>query len=257
MSDSFNWSIIRLIFKKCIAHHVEAIPTKNPRKGFDFVNSCQGGENIFLYNISSKWTKETVPAVIPSSSFHLQQLIIYQGTNLYLIHFDGEKLSIKRNYSEITGIGLGVHTCLHPIDAKSFTCSDGQKDVNAWFDIETGRVRAAFRYDWEGNDCSSLKNCWAKGGKVRIVRLKPGDDGKYNLTGTRGNKIDYELVPMAEGDIEEGNVNGTNKEGLTAADGWVWHPSGKWAAEILRMVSSGIEFLIVAETFEARWCGDP
>ncbi|KAJ3295276.1 hypothetical protein HK104_002866 [Borealophlyctis nickersoniae] len=152
----------------------------------------------------------------------------YKSTNLYLLHFDGERLSIKRNYSDINGMGLGVHTCLNPTDAKSFTASDGQKDINAWMDVDTGRVKAAFRYDWVGNDCSLLKTCWSNGGKIRIVKLALDPvTGKYNYTGTRGNKIDFELVPMAEGDIEDGKVAGSNKEGLTAADGWVWHPSGR------------------------------
>ncbi|KAI9030567.1 hypothetical protein DFJ74DRAFT_702858 [Hyaloraphidium curvatum] len=211
--------------ENCIAHHIQAFPSANPRKGFDVINSCQGGANTLLYNIPTKWTADTIP----------------QATNFYLLHFDGNSLSIAKNYSDISGLGLGVHVCVKPDDAKSFTVSDGQKDVNAWIDKDSGTVKASFRYDWIGNNCKSLKNCWAKGGNVRITKLRPDPKtGKYDLLGTKGNKITVELVPMAEGQIEQGLIPGPQKESLVAADGFVWHPTGKWAAEILRMLGGAV-----------------
>lgn len=42
------------------------------------------------------------------------------------LHFDGNSLSIEANVSDITGLGLGVHTTINPKDAKSFAVSDGK-----------------------------------------------------------------------------------------------------------------------------------
>ena len=52
-----------------------------------------------------------------------------------------------------------------------------------------------------------------KGGTLRLTRLvKPKETGKFNLEGTRGNKIDWEMVPMVENLVELGQLPGTTRE---------------------------------------------
>ena len=36
-----------------IAHHLAAFPSPDPRKGFEFVNTTQGGQNVLIYGIPS------------------------------------------------------------------------------------------------------------------------------------------------------------------------------------------------------------
>ncbi len=37
-----------------IAHHLAAFPSADPRKGFEFVNSTQGGQNVLIYGIPTQ-----------------------------------------------------------------------------------------------------------------------------------------------------------------------------------------------------------
>ena len=37
-----------------IAHHLAAFPSPDPRKGFEFVNTTQGGQNVLIYGIPSQ-----------------------------------------------------------------------------------------------------------------------------------------------------------------------------------------------------------
>jgi hypothetical protein len=37
-----------------IAHHLAAYPSPDPYKGFEFVNSTQGGDNVMIYGLNTK-----------------------------------------------------------------------------------------------------------------------------------------------------------------------------------------------------------
>ncbi|HET7058380.1 MAG TPA: hypothetical protein VFI05_06575 [Nitrospiraceae bacterium] len=37
-----------------ISHHLAAYPSENPYKGFEFVNSTQGGDNVLIYGIPTR-----------------------------------------------------------------------------------------------------------------------------------------------------------------------------------------------------------
>ena len=89
---------------------------------------------------------------------------------------------IAENVSDTTGLGLGVHTTINPKDAESYAVSDGQKDIFAIFDRRSTEVKAAFRFDWEGNTPDDLKNNWIKGGKMTITRIYADKKtGKFDL----------------------------------------------------------------------------
>jgi hypothetical protein len=61
------------------------------------------------------------------------------------------------------------------------------------------RRRCCCCTDWTGNTPHNLATNWIKGGKMTITRIYPdAKTGKFDLLGTKGNKIDTELAPMAE-----------------------------------------------------------
>ena len=200
-----------------ISHHLCAFPSSDPYQGFEFVNSTQGGKNSLIYGIP---TATTDPA---------------PGTNIYRVRFDGTQMQMVENVSETTGLGLGVHVTVNPKDAQSYFVTDGQKDIAACFDRTTSRVKAALRYDWTPN-VPDLRDAWIKGGTLTIRKIHPdAKTGLYDYRGTKGNKIDWEMVPMGELFVEEGSVPGDAPLTLAGADGTIWHPEGRWAATVVRL----------------------
>ena len=146
-----------------IAHHLAAYPSADPRKGFEFVNSTQGGANVLIYGL---------PTEIKERG--LLDPVWGQGNHLYRVHYDGQQMNLIEDVAETTGIGLGVHTVIYP-DATGFAAADGQKDVAAFFDrpplptlakddvavseINKGqktKVQMAFSADWIGREFDRL-----------------------------------------------------------------------------------------------------
>ena len=75
-----------------------------------------------------------------------------------------------------------------------------------------------------------------KGGTLTIKKIYPdAKTGLYDYRGTKGNKIDWEMVPMGELFVEEGSTPGDSPLTLTGADGTIWHPEGRWAATVVRL----------------------
>ncbi len=99
-----------------ISHHLSAYPSSNPRKGFEFVNSTQGGKNVTMYSIPTEIEER---GLLDTWG---------QGNHIYRVEFDGTKMELKEDIAKTTGIGLGVHITIFP-DANGFAAADGQKDV--------------------------------------------------------------------------------------------------------------------------------
>ena len=175
-----------------IAHHLAAFPSPDPRKGFEFINSTQGGQNVLIYGIPTQIREHG-----------MLDPIWGQGNQIYHVGFDGQQMNLLENIAETTGVGLGVHTVIFP-DASGFAVADGQKDIVGFFKRATGHdkteVIEAFRFDWMGNEPNGLlQDNWFKGGEVRVTRLvKAPETGLYDYRGTKGNKLDWEMVPMGE-----------------------------------------------------------
>ncbi len=219
-----------------ISHHLAAFPSPDPRKGFEFVNSTQGAQNVLIYGLPT-----------PIQERGLLDPIWGQGNQIYRVGYDGQQMNLLENIAETTGIGLGVHTVIYP-DATGFAAADGQKDVVAFFSRATGnaktRVQAAFRFDWIGKDQDSgLEANWFGGGRVRITRLLPAaETGLYDYRGIKGNKIDWEMVPMGEFLVYSGQLPGNAVRSLTGADNCVHHPTHPLSLVTLRMFGIGIVF---------------
>jgi thiocyanate desulfurase len=200
-----------------ISHHLCAFPSADPARGFEWINSIQGGKNSLIYGIP---TSIETPA---------------EGFNIYRVRFDGAQMEVMENVAETTGLGLGVHVTIDPKTAERYFVTDGQKDIAACFDRRTSRVIAALKYDWVPN-IRNLAEGWQKGGVLKISRIYPDPKtGKYDYLGTRGKKIEWEMVPMGELFVEEGTIPGDDVHGLTGADGTIWHPTGRWASTVVRL----------------------
>ena len=232
-----------------ISHHLAAYPSSDPRKGFEFVNSTQGGDNVLIYGL---------PTEIKSHG--LLNPIWGQGNRLYRVHYDGQQMNLVEDISETTGMGLGVHCVIYP-DGNGFASGDGQKDVCAFFNRppipqlqkdnkpvaeynrgEKTQVLMAFRADWLGKEPNgSMEANWSNGGKLRITRLsKAKETGLYDLRGTKGNKIDWEMAPMAENLVYTGQLPGDSPRTLCGLDAVVHHPGNRYSALIIRMCSAAV-----------------
>ena len=215
-----------------ISHHLCAFPSADPYHSFEFVNSTQGGKNCLIYGIN---TRMQTPE---------------PGFNIYRVRYDGSQMELIENVAETTGLGLGVHVTINPKDAQSYFVTDGQKDIAACFDRTSSRVIAALKYDWVGNS-SDLRDCWQKGGTLKISKIYPDPKtGKFDYRGTKGQKIEWEMVPMGELFVEEGTIPGDSPHTLTGADGTIWHPTGRWAATVVRLCG-GIAILDAREQFQS------
>ncbi len=200
-----------------ISHHLCAFPSADPVHGFEWVNSTQGGKNSLIYGI---------PTSIESPA---------EGFNIYRVRYDGSQMEVMENVSETTGLGLGVHVTIDPKTAERYFVTDGQKDIAACFDRRTSRVIAALKFDWEPND-SNLAMSWRNGGVLKISKIYPDPaTGKYDYKGTKGQKIEWEMVPMGELFVEEGTIPGDDPHHLSGADGTIWYPTGRWAATVVRL----------------------
>ena len=217
-----------------IAHHLAAFPSPDPRKGFEFVNTTQGGQNVLIYGIPSQLQEHG-----------MLDPIWGQGNQIYRVGFDGQQMNLLENIAETTGIGVGVHTVIYP-DATGFSGSDGQKDVVAFFTRASGtaktQVISAFRFDWYGKEPDgALDQNWFGGGKVRITQLvQAPETGKYDYRGTKGNKLDWEMVPMGEYLAYTGQLPGDAVRNLTGADNTVHHPGNRFSIVTLRMFACGV-----------------
>ena len=137
-----------------ISHHLCAFPSADPAKGFEWINSTQGGKNALIYGI---------PTNIETPG---------EGFNIYRVRFDGAQMELMENVAETTGLGLGVHVTIDPKTAERYFVTDGQKDIAACFDRRTSRVIAAIKYDRVPN-VRNLAEGWQKGGTLKISRIYP------------------------------------------------------------------------------------
>jgi hypothetical protein len=226
-----------------ISHHLSAYPSADPSKGFEFVNSTQGGDNALIYGIPTR----------------IKQLGLLdrtgEGDRIYRVRFDGRKMEVVEVVSESTGVGLGVHVCVYP-DAEGFASADGQKDYCAFFDRARGgaktKVQALFKWDWEPK-VKRLARAWIDGGTLTIRKLRqPPELGKFEIEGTKGNKIDWEMTPMAELLVERGQIPGASPMTLCGADGVVHHPGNRYSAVVVRLAGAGV--IIDRQTFEPVAC---
>ncbi len=206
-----------------ISHHLAAFPSPDPYKGFEFINNTQGGKNLLIYGLPIK--------ADPGK--------LGEGFHIYRVKYDGAKMNLVEDVAETTGLGLGVHVTIGP-EATTFAVADGQKDIIAIFDRATSRVLAAYFFDWEPR-VKNLKEAWTGGGTLIIKRIYPdAKTGKFDLQGTKGIKIDWEMVPGGELFIEEGKITGARPMNVCGNDAVVFDPRGRWAAASLRTLGLSV-----------------
>ena len=116
------------------------------------------------------------------------------------------------------------------------------------------QVLMAYRGDWYGKDPNgSLDANWLGGGKLRITRLnKAKETGLYDYRGSKGNKIDWEMVPMGEYLVYTGQLPGDSPRTLCGLDAVVHHPGNRYSAMIIRMCSAAV--ILDRHTWEPVAC---
>ncbi len=206
-----------------IMHHLTCFPSEDPYKEFEFIVNTQGGKNLYIYGI---------PTTVKNPG---------EGFNIYKIRWDGTKMNLVSDIAEKTGMGLGVHVTSTP-DATGFAIADGQKDIFAEFDRATETIRSAWFFDWIPNN-TQLEKAWLDGGTLIIKRMKPTlPNGMYDYKGTKGIKLDWELVPGGELFAEQGKVPGPRVINTCALDAFPYDPRGKWGAVSIRLLGLAIIF---------------
>ena len=63
-----------------IAHHLSAFPSPDPYKGFEFINTIQGGKNMFMYGIPT-------PVKEPG-----------EGFSIYRVKFDRRTMTLIEDF---------------------------------------------------------------------------------------------------------------------------------------------------------------
>jgi thiocyanate desulfurase len=110
-------------------------------------------------------------------------------------------------------------------------------------------VKAALKFDWRANS-KDLARAWQDGGTLKITKIHPDPaTGKYDYLGTKGQKIEWEMVPMGELFVEEGTLPGDDPFALSGADGTIWYLTGRWAATVVRLCG-GIAILDAEHNFD-------
>ena len=206
-----------------IPHHLAAFASPDPYKEFEYIVDSQGGKNLYIYGV-------TTPVKNPA-----------EGFNIWRVKYDGNKMEIQEDVAETTGLGLGVHVTVAP-DNERFCVCDGQKDIMGIFRRGKGTnpssVEKAVLFDWEPNNME-LSRAWVDGGTLTIRHLKP----PFDLKGTKGTKIDWELVPGGELFAEQGKVPGPRLKNLVALDSLGWDPGHeKYGIAALRLLGCGVVF---------------
>jgi hypothetical protein len=209
--------------KTPIVHHLAAFHSPDPYKEFEYIVDSQGGKNLYIYGV-------TTPVKDPA-----------EGFNIWRVKYDGNKMEIQEDVAESTGVGLGVHVTVAP-DNERFAVCDGQKDLMGIFKRGKGTnpssVEAVVSFDWEYNN-SELSRAWIDGGTLTIKKLKP----PYDLKGTKGIKIDWELVPGGELFAEQGKVPGHRLKNVVAIDSLGWDPNHEnYGIAALRLLGCGVVF---------------
>lgn len=205
-----------------IVHHLAAFASPDPYKEFEFVVNTQGGKNLYIYGVAT-------PVKDPDPGF-----------NIWRMKYDGSKMVLLEEVDKTTGLGLGVHVTAAP-DNKHFAVADGQKDIFAVFEKGEGtapsKVKTAVFFDWEPNN-KELSRAWLDGGTLIIKKLHP----PYDYIGTKGNKLDWELVPGGELFAEQGKVTGARVRNACALDSLTWNPTKPYAAAALRTIGCAVIF---------------
>ena len=66
-----------------IAHHLASFPSPDPRKGFEFVNTTQGGQNVLIYGIPTQIREHG-----------MLDPVWGQGNQIYRVGFDGQQMNL-------------------------------------------------------------------------------------------------------------------------------------------------------------------
>ena len=173
-----------------ISHHLCAFPSADPYQRLRVRQQHPGRQELPDLRHSDQHRPSPAP-----------------GFNIYRVRYDGAQMELIENVSETTGLGLGVHVTVNPKDAQSYFVTDGQKDIAACFDRTTSRVMAALQVRLEAQSTRAARVLEERRHAQDLQDLSRSEaTGKYDYLGTKGQKIEWEMVPMGELFVEEGTI---------------------------------------------------
>lgn len=189
-----------------IPHHVAALPSADPYKGFDFYQSMQPPMAPYINENSPEWRDRG-------------------DFKMYKMRYDGSgpqnQISVVNDISVTTGMALGVHVSIGVGEnAKKYVAfADGQKDLVLITTIDDNpKIVKAMRFD-----CNHVAR------QVTVSHVFPDSNtGKFNYQGRRGIKTTHESMLGEE----------LMPADSTAAfvDAFTWHPTLPFGAVLLRRV---------------------
>ena len=187
-----------------IPHHIAAMPSADPYKGFDFFQTMQPPGAPYVNENSPEWRDR--------GDFKMYKMR-YDGTGKQ------NNISVVSDVSEATGMALGVHVSIGvgPNANKYVAYADGQKDMVLITDLgDNPKPVKAFRCDY---DPASRQ--------LNVSHVFPDSStGKFDYLGRKGMKTSHEAMLGEELMPADPTA--------VFVDAWTWHPELPLGAILIR-----------------------
>lgn len=187
-----------------IAHHIAAMPSADPYRGFDFYQTFQPPMEPYIDENSPEWR--------------------HRGDfRMYKMRFDGSRkqnrITVVSDISAATGMGLGVHVSLGVGENanKYVAFADGQKDIVLITTVDDNpKPVKAFRLDYD-----------IPARQLRVSHVLPDRaTGMFDYQGRKGVKTTHEAM-LGEELIPADTT-------AVFVDAFTWHPTLPLGAILLR-----------------------
>jgi hypothetical protein len=187
-----------------IPHHIAAMPSKDPYKGFDFYQTMQPPGSPYVNENSPEWRNRG-------------------DFKMFKMRFDGSgkqnSIQVVQDISASTGMALGVHVSIGVGENanKYVAFADGQKDMVLITTIDdNAKIVKAFRCDYD-----PLSR------QLNISHIFPDSmTGKFDYVGRKGMKTSHEAMLGEELMPADPTA--------VFVDAFTWHPSLPFGAILIR-----------------------
>lgn len=201
-----------------IPHHIAALPSADPYKGFDFYQTMQPPAAPYVNENSPEWRNRG-------------------DFKMFKMRYDGSgqqnKISVVSEIGEATGMSLGVHVSIGvgPNANKYVAFADGQKDMVLITDLgDNPKIVKAFRVDYD-----------PIARQVNISHVFPDQTtGKFDYVGRKGMKTSHEAMLGEELMPADPTA--------VFVDAFTWHPELALGAILIRR--HGCCAIVNTETWE-------
>lgn len=214
----FNYGLLGIDMP--IPHHIAALPSADPYKGFDFYQTMQPPAAPYVNENSPEWRDRG-------------------RFGMWKMRYDGSgaqnKISMVADFGAITGMDLGVHVSIGvgPNANKYVAFADGQKDMVLITDIsDNPKIVKAFRVDYD-----------PVARQINISHIFPDQStGKFDFANRKGMKTSHEAMLGEELMPADPTA--------VFVDAFTWHPELPLGAILVRR--HGCCAIVNTETWEVE-----